>query len=156
MTASSEIRLTLEPNDEAPACQAVCALLRDHNWNANPELMQLLTSPKPKDPINLIAWSEQAVVGGLLGYTQRKWLRIDILAVAPDHRQRGIGTSLMREAERLARLRGCCYGYVDTLEHQAPGFYLRFGYQSSGEIKDWDSRGNAKYFLTRRIAPDSG
>src|SRR5690606_34190248 len=118
-----------------------CLFLRDYNWLTKPELMASLADANSKCPLNLVAWENQLVIGGLLGYTQLKWLRVDIMAVHPDYQRRGIGTSLLAEAERIAGERGCCYGFVDTLEHQSPGFYVRFRYAKSGVISDWDSFG---------------
>jgi len=151
LTASNVFRVELESNAESPACRAVCELLREHNLRANPGFMELLSSPTSKTLLNLVARSDERVVGGLLGYTERKWLRIDIMAVAADYQRRGIGTSLLRRAEKIAVSRGCCYAFVDSLEHQAPGFYFRCGYVESGVIADWDSHGTSKYFLTRQL-----
>jgi GNAT superfamily N-acetyltransferase len=145
------IRIDPEADDESPACKSVLAWLRDHNWDINPDLMKVISDPASKEPINLVARLGDEVVGGLFGFTQSKWLRIEIMAVAPAHRRCGIGASLLAQAEQIARSRGCVHAYVDTLEHQAPDFYTRQGYAASGMIADWDSRGNSKYFLTRDL-----
>ena len=60
-------------------------------------------------------------------------------------------TSKPTEAERLAKIRRCRHVYVDTMEYQAPRFYLVQWFQNAGEIPDSDSHGHAKYHLTRQI-----
>ncbi len=90
-------------------------------------------------------------MGGLFAETQLAWLRIFIMAVAPEWRSRGVGAALLAEAERQAIARGCKYAYVDTMEYQAPHFYLARGFTTVGEIPDWDSRGHSKLYLSKRL-----
>lgn len=72
-------------------------------------------------PLNLMERDEHgAVIGGLLGGTYWGWLYIDILWVREDHRNRGIGTKLLQEAEREALRRNCHHAHVDTMSWQAP------------------------------------
>lgn len=149
-----QVQLELEPDEDAAEYQKVCDLLREENWKANPKLMEMLTDASSKQPLNLIAKIGDQVIGGLLAYNQAKWMRIEVMAVDRTYRRCGIGSSLLQQAERIAQSRGCIYSYVDTLEHQAPRFYASRGYQTIGEIPDWDSHGNSKYFLTRALGMD--
>lgn len=90
-------------------------------------------------------------MGGLFAETQLSWLRISIMAVSPEWRSQGIGAALLAEAEREAIVRGCKYAYVDTMQYQAPRFYLAHGFVIAGQIPDWDSHGHAKLYLSKRL-----
>ena len=46
-------------------------------------------------------------VGGVFGYTYYDWLHLQLLAVLPARRARGLGTALLRAAEAGAFQRGC-------------------------------------------------
>ena len=74
------------------------------------------------------------------------------MSVEPSWRRRGLGTEMMKIAEKEAVVRRCCYSFVDTMDYQAPGFYERIGYTIAGRIDDWDSHGHAKLFFTKLIA----
>jgi ribosomal protein S18 acetylase RimI-like enzyme len=126
--------------------------LREFNWSANPEFMQQLQQPENQPlPLVLLAQAESEIVGGIFAETQLSWLRISIMAVSPAWRSQGIGTALLAEAELEAIARGCRHAYVDTMDYQAPGFYQVHGFQIAGRIPDWDSHGNAKVYLAKRL-----
>src|SRR5205814_3814810 len=93
-----------------------------------------------------------SVAGGLIADTQFAWLKIDILSIRESSRRQGIGTKLMKMAEDEALRRNCKYAYLDTMSYQAPDFYQRLGYEVSGLLPDWDSHGNDKYLMTKRLA----
>jgi GNAT superfamily N-acetyltransferase len=102
--------------------------------------------------LNVVARDKAArVLGGLLAETQFSWLKISIMAVAPQFRGRGIGRDLLAVAETEAVKRGCRYSYVDTMEYQAPEFYLKQGYEVAGRLENWDSHGHAKFHFVKRL-----
>jgi GNAT superfamily N-acetyltransferase len=137
----------------APGCDLVRQWLREHNWEANPGFMEQLRKPEHQmKPLVLLAYSNSEVAGGLFAETQLSWLRISIMAVSPEWRARGIGAELLAEAERQAVTRGCKYAYVDTMDYQAPRFYLAHGFEIVGQIPDWDSHGHTKLHLSKHLA----
>jgi GNAT superfamily N-acetyltransferase len=73
--------------------------------------------------------SEQQVVGGLRAVVAMYWLRLEVLWVSDDMRGMGIGSRLLVEAERQARDLGAKNAALETFDWQAPGFYLRHGYE---------------------------
>jgi ribosomal protein S18 acetylase RimI-like enzyme len=80
---------------------------------------------------------DEQIVGGLLGKLLRGWLRIDMLWVAEALRGLGYGTSLVQRVEAIAMAHGCHSAHLDTYSFQAPGFYLKLGYEVFGELNDY-------------------
>jgi len=70
----------------------------------------------------------------------------------PERRSQGIGAALLAEAKRQAIARGCKYAYVDTMEFQAPRFYLAHGFAKVGEIPDWDSHRSSQILFLETTA----
>lgn len=133
--------------------ESVNSILRDHNRHSTPLHWSALDNGANKAmPVNVLARSESGqVVGGLFGETQFAWLKVNVLAVRKEHRRYGVGTRIMSFAETEAVQRGCKYSFLDTMDFQAPEFYLRCGYEIVGSIPDWDSHGHTKYFLTKTL-----
>ena len=61
-------------------------------------------------------------VGGLWGRSAYEWLFVELLFVPDELRGTGIGTSLMRQAEEIARTRHCTGVWLDTFAFQALPF----------------------------------
>lgn len=89
-------------------------------------------------------------IGGLWGRSAYEWLFIELLFVPEELRGQGVGTSLLRQAEEIARARGCTGVWLDTFEFQALPFYQKLGYSIFGELKD-HPRGISQYWLQRRF-----
>jgi GNAT superfamily N-acetyltransferase len=137
-------------SQHTPEAGQVCAWLRAYNVEHNPQFMQYREA-NDAVPLQVAAFEDARLVGGLLGETLLEWLKISIMAVDPSHRRTGIGTALLAEAERAAIERGCRQAYVDTMSYQAPEFYKRCGYKIVGEIPNWDSFGHSKLFLIKTL-----
>ena len=90
------------------------------------------------------------LVGGLVGGTYWGWLQVYELWVDAAYRDEGLGTTLLREAEALARKRGCRHVHLDTFSFQAPGFYRKLGFKKLGVLKPFP-RGNARYYLYKKM-----
>ena len=152
--ANANYSIAAVADTSAPGSDLVRQWLREHNWAANPQFMELLHQPEhDARPLVLLASADSNVVGGLFAETQLSWLRISIMAVSPEWRSRGIGAALLADAERQAIVRGCKYVYVDTMGYQAPRFYLAHGFDIVGRIPDWDSHGHDKLYLSKRLIP---
>jgi len=92
------------------------------------------------------------VIGGLWGNTSYEWLTVHLLAVPAEMRGRGVGTEIMRMAEKEAAARGCRGVWLDTIEFQARGFYERIGYVCFGELPDYP-QGFSKFFMKKLLSP---
>lgn len=146
------VKISAVASDDAPDCDLVRGWLRDYNWQANSQYMEALRQPQHESRrLVMLAHADDRAIGGLFAETQLKWLRILIMAVAPELRSHGVGAALLAAAETEARRRGCVYAYVDTMEYQAPRFYLKHGFEVVGRIPDWDSHGHAKLYLRKSL-----
>src|SRR5262245_6822771 len=85
--------------------------------------------------------ADGSVVGGIRAVVAFYWLRVEVLWVDEATRGRGIGSHLLAEAERLARVMGARNAALETFEWQAPGFYQKHGYEEvarlEGYVKDF-------------------
>lgn len=109
--------------------------------------------PDGYTPLSIFARDDDGeIIGGLLGETFWDWLHVDLLWIAEAHRGRGLGTRLMQAAEEEAIRRGCAGSYVNTMDFQAPEFYIRLGYTPAGEIPDLP-QGHRRIHLQKRFDP---
>jgi GNAT superfamily N-acetyltransferase len=86
------------------------------------------------------------VVGGVWAYTVFGWLTVQMLAVPPQWRGRGVGTALLAAAEAEARARGCRGAHLDAFSFQAAPFYIRRGYREFGRLADFPPGHDRLYF----------
>ena len=92
-----------------------------------------------------------AVVGGGLGGAIGGGGRyVRILWLARGLRVQGHGQRLLEAAERRAIERGCRHVFLDTFTFQAPGFYLKHGYEVYARAEDWPV-GHAHLFLRKAL-----
>ncbi len=90
------------------------------------------------------------VVGGLWAVSYYGWLFVELLALPEAYRGHGLGTRLMRQAEAVARGRGCIGVWLDTFSFQARGFYEKLGYRVFGTIAEYPP-GESRYFLQKTL-----
>ncbi|MDQ2903540.1 MAG: GNAT family N-acetyltransferase [Ktedonobacteraceae bacterium] len=83
----------------------------------------------------LLRDSDRHVVGGVLGWTKRGWVEINVVWVRADLRGKGHGTRLMQAAEQEARARGCRQVYLSTMNFEAPEWYKKLGYELIGTLE---------------------
>ena len=102
-------------------------------------------------PLNIVEYDGDGnIIGGIVGGTYWGWMYVDILWVHEEHRRKGIGTKLLRTAEKQAKERGCHHVHLDTMSWQAPEFYKKHGYEVLGVLPDIPT-GNQKYLLTKSL-----
>jgi GNAT superfamily N-acetyltransferase len=96
---------------------------------------------------------EGQIVAGLHGWTWGGTGFVRTLWVQAGLRGQGLGARLLATAEREAAGRGCREMQLDTHEYQAPGFYLRCGYERIGELPGWPGEESTRIFF--RVAVGS-
>ena len=102
-------------------------------------------------PLNIVEYDTNGnIIGGILGGTYWGWMYVDILWVHENHRYKGIGSKLLREAEKEAIRRSCHHVHLDTMSWQAPEFYQKHGYEVIGILPDIPN-GNQKYLLMKAL-----
>ena len=70
---------------------------------------------------------------------------LDILWVEEKYRKQGIGSALIREAERAARKRGCHFMTLGTFDFQARPLYEKHGFAVCGTIEDCPTKGHTHF-----------
>ena len=90
------------------------------------------------------------LLGGLIlqSYWQESY--IELLWLNARARSAGLGSALIREAERRARRRGSRLIHLNTYSFQAPGFYASHGYRRFGAISG-SPRGASRNFYVKRL-----
>ena len=90
------------------------------------------------------------VVGGLYGGSYIGQARIDRFFLPENLRRDRIGSRALKLAEEEAKRRGCSRITLNTLEIQAPGFYLKQGYTMAAKL-DCDPPGITRYVMTKKL-----
>ncbi len=76
---------------------------------------------------------------------------LDILWVEEKYRRQGIGSALIREAERTAREKGCHFMTLGTFDFQAKPLYEKYGFTVCGIIEDCPAKGHTHYDMIKRL-----
>jgi GNAT superfamily N-acetyltransferase len=90
------------------------------------------------------------VIAAFNGHTWGACCVVAHLWVHESQRGRGLGRSLMQEAEAEALRRGCEQMVLSTHSFQAPGFYERLGYEARAVIHG-EPKGYASVFYVKRL-----
>ena len=79
-----------------------------------------------------------------------KCVYVDTLWVSEVYRKKGLGTKLLEQVEQEAIDRGATLIHLDTFDFQAKEFYLRYGYEVFGELKDCP-KGHSRFYLKKDL-----
>jgi GNAT superfamily N-acetyltransferase len=90
------------------------------------------------------------LLGGLILQSYWRESYIELLWLAARARRTGIGSRLIKEAERHARRRGSRLIHLNTFSFQAPGFYQKQGYRRFGGMSG-SPRGEQRHFYVKRL-----
>lgn len=102
----------------------------------------------------LIRGDDDAVVGGMFGYTGWGWLFTQWLFIPEPLRGQGMAGQLLAKAEAEAIARGCHGAWIDTFNPQALRAYLRQGYVIFGALADFPP-GRSRTFLQKQLSSRS-
>lgn len=130
--------------------ETLVRLLQDYNWSKVERPIVKPCAVEMRDPKN------DAIIGGLWGVSAGGWFLVETLIVPEGLRQRGLGTSLVHTAEKVAADRGCHGIWLDTHTFQAPTFYEKLGYKIMGRLPDFP-KGHDRIFYFKMLdaTPDS-
>ena len=92
--------------------------------------------------------------GGLTGAIWARWLYIKVLWVEQALRRDGYGSQLLAAAETFACKHGARDAHVSSFSFQAPGFYIKHGYEVFGQLADYPT-GHSHLFLRKRLSAPS-
>jgi len=90
------------------------------------------------------------LLGGIACTIVGQWLEIDFLWVSDGKRGNGLGSKLLREAERLGMEKNCTMSFLTTMSFQAPHFYQRHGYMTV-YVQNGYPIINEKYFMEKQL-----
>jgi GNAT superfamily N-acetyltransferase len=104
-------------------------------------------------PLNILVRDPKTdkVVGGLLGRTSLGLLRVDLFFLPESLRRNRLGSRVLAMAEEEARRRGCTRAVLSTLHFQAPGFYLKQGWEVAARI-ECEPPGHTRFHMTKRLS----
>lgn len=91
------------------------------------------------------------MTGGLIGTRKSEWLCISYLWVNDAMRGSGLGTELLKTAEKEAVKLGCLQSMVDTFSFQALPFYQKQGYVLQMTLDDFPEKGTQRHYLTKPL-----
>ncbi|MCE9499218.1 MAG: GNAT family N-acetyltransferase [Leptospira sp.] len=100
--------------------------------------------------ISIVAKENGEIVGGLLAIIYFQGMNLQCLWVHEKYRRKKIGMLFLEKAEEEARKFNCSVIYGHTFGFQAPGFYLKAGYQVFGIIEDFPKGFNC-HFLKKSL-----
>lgn len=93
---------------------------------------------------------EGKLIGGAIALVYFRGLNLQCLWVHEDHRGLDLGTDFLLRVEKEARASQCSVIYGHTFGFQAPGFYLKQGYEVLGEIQDFPA-GSTCFFMRKYL-----
>ncbi len=104
-----------------------------------------------EDLVFKIADEEGNIIAGcIVEIDNWKIACLDTLWVDKKHRRQGLGSALIREAERVAKEKGCYAMTLGTFDFQARPLYEKHGFTVCGTINDWP-RGHENYLMIKRF-----
>ena len=99
---------------------------------------------------SIVAKHDEKIVGVAMGESKYDWLILQYLWIEELFRGQGLGNTIIKNLETLARKRNLVGIHLDTFEFQARGFYEKSGFVLFGEIDDHPS-GYKRYFMKKNL-----
>lgn len=75
---------------------------------------------------------------------------VDSLWVDEAFQNRGLGSALLSEIEKIAAENGCNIVHLDTFDFQAKDFYIKRGYKVFGVLEN-SPEGHCRYYLKKDL-----
>ena len=141
--AETMITLTDAPDDDERA--VITDGLRGYN--------EAQAGPWDGRPLAILACdpARKKVVGGLLGRTSLGLLNVERFFLPAELRRDRLGSRILAMAEEEGRRRGCTRAVLSTLHFQAPGFYLKQGWEVAARI-ECEPPGHTRFYMTKKLS----
>lgn len=146
MNAPSEPRIVVERRSRSSAVsrELWSGLVRFNRTKAGPlRYSRIVLSARD---------AKGQLLGGLILQSYWRESYIELLWLSARARGAGLGSSLIKEAERRARTRGSRLIHLNTFSFQAPGFYEKQGYRRFGGMSG-SPKGHSRHFYAKRLRP---
>lgn len=142
---------TVSEADEKEFAEFLHAQIREYNNRQSLHHRQV-RRPGAVKPLHVMLRDETGqVIGGLSAHTYWDWLEIDDFFVPDEWRGKGIGTSLLQTAEKIAVSRGVKHCFLSTFEFQARAFYEKHGYSVAGKLEGYPP-GSTFFWMRKDLA----
>ena len=87
----------------------------------------------------------------MLGRSYLGLLTVERFFLPENLRCGGLGGRILAMAEEEGRRRGCTRAVLSTLHFQAPGFYLKQGWEVAARI-ECEQPGHTRFYMTKNLA----
>ena len=136
---------TIEPCEKENIKKIVDGL-NEYNLNKVPAIADIWTR------LEFVAKDENGIeIGGILaGLGYWNGLEIKIMWVKEEYRKKGVGTRILKHAEKIAIEKRAEISMVDTFDFQAEEFYLKNGYKPIGEMKGFP-KGHRRIYFSKKL-----
>ena len=105
--------------------------------------------------VNIGIEADGRLIAGLNGcITAYKIFYIDTVFVEEEYRRQGVGTKLLKEAEKRAEALGANMIRLDTFNWQGREFYGKLGYEEVGAYSNPED-GFSEHFFVKRLTPQT-
>lgn len=94
--------------------------------------------------------AKKKLLGGLILESYWRESYVELLWLSAKSRGSGLGSRLIKEAERRAKRRGSYLIHLNTFSFQAPGFYEKQGYQRFGGMSG-SPRGESRHYYVKHL-----
>ncbi|EOH94220.1 GNAT family N-acetyltransferase [Enterococcus pallens] len=101
--------------------------------------------------ISFVYEEEGEVLGRIVGEIHWNYLRIELFYVDDATRGNGVGSQLLQQMEAIALEKSCSLILLETMSFNAPNFYLKHGYEISGQIDNHPLENETHYFMSKRL-----
>ena len=99
---------------------------------------------------NFLAFDNDKLVGGAIGFVDYNWYYLDLLYVDDDYRGIDVGSNLIKNIETFAKAEKLTGIRVETWNFQARGFYEKQGFTVFAELNNCPP-GTIEYHLKKEI-----
>ena len=136
---------TIEPCEKENIKKIVDGI-NEYNLSKVPAIADIWTR------LEFVAKDENEIeIGGILaGLGYWNGLEINILWVKEGYRKKGVGTRILKHAEKIAKEKGAEISMLDTFDFQAEEFYLKNGYKPIGEMKGFP-KGKRRIYFSKEL-----